>query len=59
MASTQVAEQILKDQSNIKDWQEELYKDIHSHPELSFRKGARRQSWPRNSLNSASRSTRR
>ena len=36
MASTQVAEQILKDQSNIKDWQEELYKDLHSHPELSF-----------------------
>ena len=32
MTSTQVAEQVLKGQSNIKDWQEELYKDFHSHP---------------------------
>lgn len=36
MASTHVAEQILKGQSNIKDWQEKLYKDFHAHPELGF-----------------------
>lgn len=36
MAFTQVAEQILAGQSEIKDWQEELYKDFHAHPELSF-----------------------
>ncbi|MDO5366746.1 M20/M25/M40 family metallo-hydrolase, partial [Kocuria sp.] len=36
MASTHVTEQILQGQSNIKDWQEELYKDFHAHPELGF-----------------------
>lgn len=36
MASTHVAEQILKGQPNIKEWQEGLYKDFHSHPELGF-----------------------
>ncbi|WP_431813786.1 amidohydrolase [Kocuria sp. cx-455] len=36
MASTHVAEQILRGQSSLKDWQEELYKDFHSHPELGF-----------------------
>lgn len=36
MAATHVSQQILEGQSTIKDWQEELYKDFHSHPELSF-----------------------
>ena len=36
MASTHVAELILMGQSTIEDWQEKLYKDFHSHPELGF-----------------------
>ena len=36
MASVRAAEQILNGQATIKEWQEELYKDIHSHPELGF-----------------------
>ena len=36
MAPKRAAQQILGGQSMIREWQEELYKDFHAHPELSF-----------------------
>lgn len=36
MTSTHVARQILSGQEELRQWQEELYKDLHRNPELSF-----------------------
>ncbi len=36
MASNTAAHTILSRQSDLREWQEALYKDLHAHPELSF-----------------------